>query len=273
MEASGLGGPMLGVVLVPGLLAAGVGTLVFVGLDNWTGYGTFSLAIPDIPAFSSPTVAELLWAVAIGLLAAVVGTAISRGALALQPLVEQRRLQLTPLVGLGIGATAVLFAAVTDHPSSDVLFSGQSALPGLVTGAAAWSAGALVLLVVCKSVAYCLALSSYRGGPVFPSMFVGAAGGILLSHLPGLPMIAGVGMGIAAMTTVMLGLPLTSVLLATLFLSADGLALTPLIIVSAVVAYVARARLAPQSEGGVSQAGPADGHPPAASSPSPSAPG
>ncbi len=33
MEASGLGGPTLGLVLVPGLLAAGVGSLVFIGLD------------------------------------------------------------------------------------------------------------------------------------------------------------------------------------------------------------------------------------------------
>lgn len=248
MEAGGLGGPMMGVVLVPGLLAAGVGTLVFVGLDNWTGYGTFSLAIPNIPPFTSPTLTEFLWAIAIGLLATVVGTAIRRGALALQPRVEQRRLMLTPLVGLGIGVTAVLFATMTDHPSSEVLFSGQSALPRLITDAGSWTVGSLVLLTLCKSVAYCLALSSFRGGPVFPGMFVGAAGGIALSHLPGLPMIAAVGMGIGAMTTVMLGLPLTAVLLATIFLSADGLALSPLIIVSAVVAYVAHARLTPAPE-------------------------
>ncbi len=38
MEVSGLGGPMLGVVLVPGLLAAGVGSLIFVGLAAWTGF-------------------------------------------------------------------------------------------------------------------------------------------------------------------------------------------------------------------------------------------
>ena len=37
MEASGLGGPMLGLVLVPGLLASGIGTLIFVGLDAWAG--------------------------------------------------------------------------------------------------------------------------------------------------------------------------------------------------------------------------------------------
>src|SRR3984957_1323325 len=45
MEATGLGGAMMELVLIPGLLAAGVGSLVFIGLDAWTGLGTFSLAI------------------------------------------------------------------------------------------------------------------------------------------------------------------------------------------------------------------------------------
>lgn len=245
MEAAGIGGPLMGVVLVPGLLAAGVGTLIFVGLDNWTGYGTFSLVIPNIPAVTSPTLAEFLWAIGIGLLAALVGTVIRRGALALQPVIERRTVMLLPLVGLGIGAMAVIFAELTTHPSSDVLFSGQDALPGLVSGGAGWTVGALVLLAVCKGVAYSLALSGYRGGPTFPGMFIGAVGGIALSHLPGLPMIAGAAMGVGAMTTVMLGLPLTSVLLALIFFSADGLFLSPLIIVAVVVAYVTAARLTP----------------------------
>jgi hypothetical protein len=174
MEAGGIGGPMLGVVLVPGLLAAGIGTLIFVGLDNWTGYGTFSLAVPNIPAFTSPTVAEFLWAFVIGLAAAVIGTAIRRGALALQPVVERRMLLLLPVAGLGIGLLAVAFGRLTDHPSSEVLFSGQDSLPGLIEGAAGWTAGALVLLVICKGLAYTLALSGFRGGPVFPGMFIGA---------------------------------------------------------------------------------------------------
>jgi hypothetical protein len=76
-------------------------------------------------------------------------------------------------------------------------------------------------------------------------MFLGAAGGIALSHLPGLPMIAGAAMGIGAMTAAMLGLPLTAVLLPTLILQADGLALMPLVIVAVVVSYVISARLAP----------------------------
>ena len=55
MEAGGLGGAMMGVVLLPGLLAAGIGALIYVGLGDWTGYGTFSLAVPDIPEVGSPT--------------------------------------------------------------------------------------------------------------------------------------------------------------------------------------------------------------------------
>ncbi len=152
---------------------------------------------------------------------------------------------LTPVAGLGIGAAAVVFGELTTHSSSEVLFSGQDALPSLIEGAAGWTVGALVLLMICKGVAYSLALSCFRGGPTFPGMFIGAAGGIALSHLPGLPMIAGAAMGIGAMTVAMLGLPLTSVLLTTIFLSADGLALTPLVIVAVVVAYVASARLTP----------------------------
>ena len=58
---------MLAVVLLPGLLAAGVGALIFVGLDNWTGFGTFSLAVPNLPPFGTPDVAQFLWAIAIGL--------------------------------------------------------------------------------------------------------------------------------------------------------------------------------------------------------------
>jgi H+/Cl- antiporter ClcA len=248
MEASGLGGPMLGVVLVPGLLAAGIGSLIFIGLDNLTGFGTFALSIPDIPPFTTPTVAEFLWAIGIGVAAAILGVGIRRLALFLQPIVARRRLIWTPLAGLAIGVAAFVFAKGSDRSPSEVLFSGQSALPSLVQNAAGWTVGALVLLIVCKGLAYGVALSAFRGGPTFPGMFIGAAAGMALSHLPGLPMIAGVAMGIGAMTTVMLGLPLTSVLLTMIFLSADAVPLTPLVIVAVVVAYVASARLmaAPQ---------------------------
>jgi H+/Cl- antiporter ClcA len=246
MEIAGLAGPMMGVVLVPGLLAAGVGSLIFVGLDAWTGFGTFSLAIPDIPHVGSPTGSEFLWAIAIGVLGALLGTAIKRLGLYLQPVVERRMITLTPVVGLAVGGLAVAFAEITDRSSSNVLFSGQDQLPSLIQGAAGWSVGALALLVACKGLAYGFSLSSFRGGPTFPALFIGAAGGIALSHAPGLQMIAGVAMGLGAMSVTMLGLPLTSVLVASVFLPSDAIALMPLVIVAVVVAYVTSARVGPR---------------------------
>jgi hypothetical protein len=144
-----------------------------------------------------------------------------------------------------VAGLAIAYAEGTGKSSSDVLFSGQSALGPLITNSATYSVGALLLLLVCKSLAYGVSLSSFRGGPVFPALFIGAAGGMALSHLPGLPLVAGVAMGIGAMSTVMLNLPLTSVLLATLLLASDGLAVMPLVIVAVVVAYVAAARITP----------------------------
>jgi H+/Cl- antiporter ClcA len=245
MEASGIAGTMLELVLVPGLLAAGVGSLIFLGLDHLTGLGTFSLAIPGLPHVGSPTGAEFLWALAIGLMAAVAGSGIRWLGLFLRSHVERRMLLLTPVVGLAVAGLAIAYAAGTGKGSSEVLFSGQSALGPLITHSASYTVGALLLLMVCKGLAYGASLSGFRGGPTFPALFLGAAGGMALSHLPGLPLIYGVAMGIGAMCVVMLRLPMTSVLLATLLLSSDGLQVMPLAIVAVVVAYVASARLAP----------------------------
>ena len=242
MEASGLGGAMMQVVLVPGLLAAGVGSLVFVGLDAWTGLGTFSLAIPGLPHVGAPTIGEFLWALAIGVLAVPFGLAIRWLGLFLRPYVERRILLITPVVGLAVAGLAIAFAAGTGKGSSEVLFSGQSALGPFIANSASYTVGALLLLLACKGLAYGVSLSSFRGGPTFPALFLGAAGGVALSHLPGLPLVDGVAMGIAAMSVVMLRLPLTSVLLASLLLASDGLAVMPLVIVAVVVAYVISAR-------------------------------
>jgi H+/Cl- antiporter ClcA len=250
MEAAGLGGSVLELVLLPGLLGAGIGFLIFIGLDHWTGFGTFSLRIPHLPRVGSPTISEFGWAIVIGLAAALVGLAIRELALRVRPLSDQRRLLVTPLLGLVIAGLAIAYAEGTGKSSSDVLFSGQAALPPLVQHAGAYTAGALLLLLACKGLAYGLSLSSFRGGPVFPSLFLGAVGGLAFAHLPGLNMVAGVAMGIGSLCAVMLRLPLTSVLLATLLLYSDGTAVMPLVIVAVVVAYVASARYvaAPDAE-------------------------
>ncbi|MFE9433485.1 chloride channel protein, partial [Streptomyces sp. NPDC006640] len=245
MEAAGIGGVMMGIVLVPGLLAAGVGALIFTGLGSWTGLGTYSLVIPHVPAAGRPDVAGFGWAVAIGVAAALLGAAIRRPALLLQAHVERRRIPLTVLTGVLVGVVALVYAEWTGRAASGVMYSGQSALGPLLADQAGYTAGTLVILVVCKALAYSLSLGAFRGGPVFPSMFVGAAGGLAMAHLPGLDVTSGFAMGVGAMCVAMLKLPMTAVLLATLLLGTQGITVMPLVIVAVVVSYVLSLRLTP----------------------------
>ncbi len=96
MEVVGLGGAMLDIALLPGLLAAGIGALIFVGLNAWTGFGTFSLAIPSLLSHSHPDLAQFGWALVIAPAAAIIGTAIRRLALTVRPHTERRLVALTP---------------------------------------------------------------------------------------------------------------------------------------------------------------------------------
>lgn len=238
MEAAGIGGMTLSLVALPGLIASGVGALVFVGLDGWTGLGSFSLALPVVPPAVPPTLATMGWAVVMGVVGALLGWLIRSVALSLRPVVHLNRVLVTSALGLLIGLTAMAYQLISGRSFTQVLFSGQDALPELVENATDYSLAVLVLLIACKTFVYGLSLSAFRGGPVFPSMFIGAALGIAASGLPGMNLAAGIGMGMGAMCAAMLRLPLTSTLLATLLLGVDGLAVTPQVVVAVAVAFV-----------------------------------
>jgi len=246
IEASGLAGAIASVVLVPGLLGAGIGALVFTGLDELTGQGTFSLAIPNLPHVGRPTGVEFCWAIVIGLLAAAACWLLRHGATAIRGVVERWTVPVTGAIGLAIAGLAIAYVEATGHPNADVLFSGQAQLPVLMEHAAGYSVGALLLLVACKGLAYAGSLVGFRGGPTFPGMFIGAVGGIAMSHLPGLSIVPAAAMGIGAMTAGMLRLPFTAVLLTTLFLGNDGVPVMPIVIVAVVVAHVVTIRLTPK---------------------------
>jgi H+/Cl- antiporter ClcA len=96
----------------------------------------------------------------------------------------------------------------------------------------------LILLAACKTLTYGLSLSAFRGGPIFPAMFLGAVLGIAAGGLPGMSLAPAIGMGIGAMCAAMLRLPMTSTLLATLLLGADGVTVTPQVVVAVAVAFV-----------------------------------
>ena len=238
MEAAGIGGMTLSLVALPGLLASGIGALVFVGLDNWTGLGNFSLALTSVPPAVEPTLATMAWALSMGAVGALLGWVIRWVGLSLRPIVHLNRVLVTSALGLLIGLTAMAYQLISGHSFTQVLFSGQDALPELVDHAADYSRRRADPARLCKALAYGLSLSAFRGGPVFPAMFIGAALGIAASGLPGMDLAPAIGMGIGAMCAAMLRLPLTSTLLATLLMGADGVAVTPQVVVAVAVAFV-----------------------------------
>ena len=256
MEAAGLGGPTMELVLVPGLLASGVGALIFVGLDSLTGLGTFSLAIPSLPPFGRPDGAEFGWAIVIGLAAALLGPAILRMCLWVQGYASKRVMIVLPLAGAAVAVLTIIYTQVTGKPSSDMLFSGQNDIGPLVDHAASYSVGTLLLLLVCKTLAYGVSRGSFRGGPIFPALFIGTVGGVAMSHLPGLPLVAAVAMGMGALMAAVMKLPLTSVLIASLLMLSDAVKVMPLVIVAVVIAYVAVAHIEPRLAGSAAAPGP-----------------
>ena len=61
---------------------------------------------------------------------------------------KSRQFLLLPVSGLIVAGLAIAFAQSTGKDFTEVLFSGQDALPGLVSGAGKWSLSALTLLIV-----------------------------------------------------------------------------------------------------------------------------
>jgi H+/Cl- antiporter ClcA len=161
-----------------------------------------------------------------------------------------------PLAGLAVAVLTIIYTQATGKPSSDMLFSGQNDMGPLVDHAASYSVGTLLLLLVCKTLAYGVSRGSLRGGPIFPALFIGTVGGVAMSHLPGLPLVAGVAMGIGALMAAVTKLPLTSVLVASLLLLSDAVKVMPLVIVAVVIAYVAVAHIEPRLAGRAAAPGP-----------------
>jgi H+/Cl- antiporter ClcA len=244
IEAAGLGGATLPVVLLPGLMAAGIGSLVFLGMGSWSGLSTsdYALSPLSLPAYSRPDLSDFGWTIVLAIAAAVVTVGIVEIARRTESVVGRRPFLLLPLAGLVIAGCAIVFFETTDQSTDQsidlVLFSGQDDFEPLVAQAATLSQSTLALLILFKGLAWGVALGSFRGGPTFPALFLGVAGGLLASDLPGFSETPAVAALMGAMCVSMLRLPLASVIIALVLAGSAGVATAPLIIVAVVVAYV-----------------------------------
>jgi hypothetical protein len=240
IEATGLGGARQRIVLLPGLLAAGIGSLVSIGIGSLSGLSTadYALGPLDLPQFDQPTFVEFGWALALSVVVALAAHIILRLGRETERIATPRPVAAAIIVGLLVAGLAFLFGETTDESPLGVLLSGQDQLPALVARAGALSLSTLMLLTVCKGVAYGLCMGSFRGGPTFPAIFLGTAGGIIAAGLPGLSTTPAVAICMAAATVTILRLPLSSIVLAILLTAGAGVGSAPLIIVAVVVAHM-----------------------------------
>ena len=144
IEATAIGGARLRLLLVPGLLAAGIGALVSLGIGSLSGLSTHDYALGPLPlsTLAHLTAGQFGWTIALAIAIAVVTSFVMRGGLLTYRFVSRRRmLVLLPAIGLIIGGLAIAFSQITGHSVDEVLFSGQDQLPGLVSQAANMVAG------------------------------------------------------------------------------------------------------------------------------------
>ena len=139
--------------------------------------------------------------------------------------------------GLAVGLIALL-ADVLGADSQDVLFSGQYSIPDVIGDDA--TTKVIVILIVAKFLAYGVSLGcGFRGGPIFPAIFLGIALASLTEAWfdvsPTLAVAVGTAAGMAAQTKLLI----SSILLAGILIGTANADATPAAVLAAASAWVA----------------------------------
>ncbi|RKE19782.1 chloride channel protein [Streptomyces sp. TLI_171] len=238
IEAAGLGGAQLTLLLLPCLLSSGVGALVFTGFGHWTGLSIGALSLPSVPKAGLPDAADFLWGIPLAVVIALVVVAGQTLGHRFAVFTSLRTAVRTVLSAVLVGLCIAGYALVTGRSPEEAALSGQATLGQLSADPHAWSVGALLALVLFKGLGWGVALGSLRGGPIFPAVLLGAALGVVVGGLPGMGTAAGLAAGLAASAAAATKLPVTSTVLATVLLGDQAADSMPLLIVAAVVAFL-----------------------------------
>jgi chloride channel protein, CIC family len=237
----GMGSALLP-ALVPGLVAAAIGYLIFIGFGDWGGLDTPGLVVPGLPAYEGTHLRDLVVALAVGFATALVVVAVHRVARQVNGL-GGRRLGMAWLLlagGLAVGLLAEL-ADLLGADSQDVLFSGQASVPDVV---AEDSTKIILVLLLAKAVAYAVCLGcGFRGGAIFPAIFLA----IGLASLPVVwfdvsPTLA-IAVGAAAGTAAQTRLLFTPLILSALLVGRSGIDTVSAAVLATVAAWLTVAAL------------------------------
>jgi chloride channel protein, CIC family len=166
-------------VLFPSLLSSSVAVVVFVGLSGHF-FGTLYV-FPDY----EPALWHLFAAIPMGLLGGVVGVLFFTVLRGMQRALEPMKAHVVwrgLLGGLGLGIAGAVLPLT--------LFSGEDQTVELINTAAEIGVATLIALAVVKALVTCLCLATgWKGGYVFPIMFVSVALGLALDLIfPGIPL-------------------------------------------------------------------------------------
>ena len=184
LEVVGFVGSQVLLVLLPCLVSSGIGALIFTGLGDWTGFKIQTLTIPGLPT-AAVEWDDLLWVIPISVLAAIGAQLCRRLGLRAAEVTAAHAVAATTAGGLIVGVLGAAYTLITGRSVLDVLESGEAALPTLVSSPHSWPVATLILLLLFKGVAYGISLGSFRGGPTFPAVYLGAALGVSVGALPG----------------------------------------------------------------------------------------
>jgi H+/Cl- antiporter ClcA len=238
--AIGFGAATIG-ILLPGFVAAGAGYLVFVGFGDWGGLHAQAISFTGLPEYTGVHPGDLSLAVVVGVLTALVVVVVRRLGFSVSDGEKRMGMPLLLILGgLAVGLLAQTAEWLGADPES-VLFSGQAGVPAVV---AEDSAKIVLILLVAKALAYGVCLGcGFRGGPVFPAIFLGVALAtfpvIWFDVSPTLAVAIGAAAGMAAVTRMLL----TPILFASLLVGPIGLDAVPAAVVAAATAWLVIAAL------------------------------
>ena len=173
------GGKAALMALLPVMFALGFGYAVQVGFDNVPGVGSNTLAVPGLPAYPALSAGDLLASVPTALVAGLVAALAIEAGRRVRVLSSPRPLAAIVVAGLVVAALALAVQYSTTLSVDAVLFSGQSAIPTVLT---VTSVGTLLLVGIAKAVAYSVSLGGgFRGGMIFPAVYLGVVVGTIAS--------------------------------------------------------------------------------------------
>jgi H+/Cl- antiporter ClcA len=239
----GLGGRTAVTELLPIMTALGFGYLLQVGVTaSWDGFGEAVLSVPGLPEYPTVLVRDLVIAVVLAVIVSALTSAAFLLGTRYRAMAQPRPLAGLAAAGAFLAIAALIVRWTTDQPVELVLFSGQSAISQAL---AITSVGTLIVIAVAKMLAYSVSLGSgFRGGAVFPSVFLGVVLGTATALvIDDASLSAFVAAGIAAGSAASMRLPFTSVLLAVLLCSESGYAITSVAIPAAAVGLLVRAMI------------------------------